>query len=225
MTDARDARARRSGAVAGLCPTTEANLGDGIFQRRAFFAPAALRHRQRFQRRIGVAEELSQLEYGQRLARRERNALGGAGGSAGARPLRARRGGRRAGARARRGRPGGWRPADIVSLDLGALPARPRANPRAWIFTNARAVDCVWSGGVEQVCGGRHRAREPVAARFARRSNSWRAHERAGPAASAHPHRDLGAHPFRRMAPRPSHPFEHELTAQYRCSRMTVTRR
>ena len=31
MDDAETAMLARSGAVAGLCPTTEANLGDGLF--------------------------------------------------------------------------------------------------------------------------------------------------------------------------------------------------
>ncbi len=36
MTDAETARLAASGAVAGLCQTTEANLGDGIFPLRAY---------------------------------------------------------------------------------------------------------------------------------------------------------------------------------------------
>src|SRR3546814_10635821 len=66
----------KSGAVAGLCPITEANLGDGIFPAGDFVAADG---------RYGVgsdsnilidaAEELRLLEYGQRLARRGRNLL------------------------------------------------------------------------------------------------------------------------------------------------------
>lgn len=68
------ARLARSGAVAGLCPTTEANLGDGLFPLGDYIAAGG---------RFGVgsdshvardpAEELRWLEYGQRLIRRERN--------------------------------------------------------------------------------------------------------------------------------------------------------
>ena len=64
----------RSGAVAGLCPTTEANLGDGLFPLEAFLAEGG---------RIGIGsdshvsqspvEELRWLEYGQRLAHQRRN--------------------------------------------------------------------------------------------------------------------------------------------------------
>jgi formimidoylglutamate deiminase len=63
----------RSGAVAGLCPTTEANLGDGVFPLGPYLAEGGS---------IGIGsdsnvslspvEELRWLEYGQRLALRRR---------------------------------------------------------------------------------------------------------------------------------------------------------
>lgn len=63
-----------SQAVVALCPTTEANLGDGLFPLREFLAQDG---------RIGIGsdsnvsvspvEELRWLEYGQRLALRQRN--------------------------------------------------------------------------------------------------------------------------------------------------------
>jgi len=65
-----------SGAVAGLCPSTEANLGDGIFPVQQYF---------RLGGRFGIgsdshvclnpAEELRLLEYVQRLLRTERNIM------------------------------------------------------------------------------------------------------------------------------------------------------
>nr|WP_091998197.1 formimidoylglutamate deiminase [Paraburkholderia lycopersici] len=66
----------KSGAIAGLCLTTEANLGDGIFPARDYleaggaFGVGSDSH-------IGVdwRAELRLLEYGQRLVRRERNVL------------------------------------------------------------------------------------------------------------------------------------------------------
>ncbi len=65
-----------SGAVAGLCPTTEANLGDGIFPGVDYLARGG-------QWGIGsdshvslnVVEELRWLEYGQRLRDTRRNRL------------------------------------------------------------------------------------------------------------------------------------------------------
>jgi formimidoylglutamate deiminase len=73
------ARLAASGAVAGLCLTTEAYLGDGLFPARDYLAAGG---------RIGVGSdshigvdwrsELRLLEYGQRLLRRERNVLASA---------------------------------------------------------------------------------------------------------------------------------------------------
>ena len=71
-----------AGAVAGLCPMTEANLGDGIFDARTYLA-----HGGRFgvgtdsNILIGPADELRQLEYAQRLSapgaqRRRHRAVG-----------------------------------------------------------------------------------------------------------------------------------------------------
>lgn len=63
-----------SGAVAGLCPTTEANLGDGLFPFRDFidqggsFGIGSDSHVS-----VSPVEELRWLEYGQRLVLRRRN--------------------------------------------------------------------------------------------------------------------------------------------------------
>ncbi|HYD16898.1 MAG TPA: formimidoylglutamate deiminase [Patescibacteria group bacterium] len=66
----------KSGAVAGLCPTTEANLGDGIFPLVKFFHEGG-----RFaigsdsHITVSVIEELRWLEYIQRLVYRERTLI------------------------------------------------------------------------------------------------------------------------------------------------------
>jgi len=87
-TDAEVAGMAASRAVVGLCPITEANLGDGIFP-----APPFLEQGGRF----GVgsdsnvlldgAEELRTLEYSQRLAQRARNVLARAEGQSTGRSL------------------------------------------------------------------------------------------------------------------------------------------
>ena len=70
------------GAVVGLCPTTEANLGDGLFPLGAFagaggrFAIGTDSHVSR-----SPVEELRLLEYGRRLATKRRGGLGGGGGA------------------------------------------------------------------------------------------------------------------------------------------------
>jgi formimidoylglutamate deiminase len=65
-----------SGAVAGLCLTTEANLGDGVFPAQEYLA-AGGRFGVGSDSHIGVdwRAELRLLEYGQRLVRRQRNVL------------------------------------------------------------------------------------------------------------------------------------------------------
>ncbi|MEM7440517.1 MAG: formimidoylglutamate deiminase, partial [Pseudomonadota bacterium] len=76
----------QSGAVAGLCPITEANLGDGPFN-----GPSYLAHGGRFgvgsdsNVRVALAEELRTLEYSQRLRDLGRNVLGDWDQSTGAR--------------------------------------------------------------------------------------------------------------------------------------------
>lgn len=63
-----------SGAVVGLCPTTEASLGDGVFPAAEFVrAGGRIAIGTDSNVSIDVAEELRWLEYVQRLALRERN--------------------------------------------------------------------------------------------------------------------------------------------------------
>jgi len=67
-------RAAQRGAVAGLCPTTEANLGDGIFEFNTWQG-----HKGKWgigsdsHITVHPAEDLMMLEYSQRLALRQRN--------------------------------------------------------------------------------------------------------------------------------------------------------
>jgi len=78
MTPEETTALARSGATAGLCPTTEGNLGDGIFPLLAYRAAGG---------RYGIggdshvardpAEELRLLEYAQRLTARRRNLVVG----------------------------------------------------------------------------------------------------------------------------------------------------
>jgi formimidoylglutamate deiminase len=64
----------QSGAVAGLCPTTEGNLGDGIFPLPDYLATGghfAIGGDSHIA--VDPAEELRMLEYSQRLSHRRRN--------------------------------------------------------------------------------------------------------------------------------------------------------
>ena len=161
----------RSGAVAGLCPITEANLGDGIFPATAFLdADGRFGVGSDSNIEITVAGELRLLEYAQRLVLRARNLCARRGGSTGAALFGAAAAG---GAQALGRRGGALAPgaaADIVSLKGDSPLIAGRADDAildTWIFGGAHdLVDRVWSGGCRVVSDGRHPRRETIAARF-----------------------------------------------------------
>jgi formimidoylglutamate deiminase len=184
-THATDAELRgmaASGAIVGLCPITEANLGDGIFP-----APALVD----LGGRMGIgsdsnilldaAEEVRILEYSQRLAHRARNVLAAAEGrstgrslfdavlSGGARALHSRGGGAK-GLKTGALQVGAL--ADIVSLAANHPALAERREDEildSWIFAAGRsAVDCVWRAGVKVVINGRHHRRDALLTRYRR---------------------------------------------------------
>jgi formimidoylglutamate deiminase len=74
MTVEETRRLAATGAVAGLCPTTEANLGDGIFPLKKYLdADGVIGIGSDSNISVSPVEELRWLEYGQRLATRHRN--------------------------------------------------------------------------------------------------------------------------------------------------------
>jgi formimidoylglutamate deiminase len=175
IDEAETRRLAESGAVAGLCPITEANLGDGIFPATGYLAAKG-----RFgigtdsNVSIGVCDELRQLEYSQRLRDRIRNAITGESPSTGRTLFEgAMRGGAQSlgVARSQTGiAPGAA--ADFFSLDIG-LPAFAERHGDAlldsFIFAGARgAIDGVWRAGRKWVANGRHVAHEEA-------SREWRA--------------------------------------------------
>ncbi|MFP5392095.1 MAG: formimidoylglutamate deiminase [Gammaproteobacteria bacterium] len=163
-----------SAAVAGLCPTTEANLGDGLFSLEAFIAANG---------RFGIGsdshvshspvEELRWLEYGQRLLHQRRNCAVGRGerrvsdflwrqalmGGAAAcgRPV----GALRAGARA-----------DLLVLDdlhPNLADAAPSDVLNRLIFSgNDNLIRDVMAGGRWVVRDHKHVAQEEIAQRYRR---------------------------------------------------------
>lgn len=162
-------RIAESGAVAGLCPMTEANLGDGIFPVDAFLDQGG---------RIGVgtdsnvridaAEELRLLEYGQRLTLRRRGVLARNGASTGRTMFDAALdGGHWAlGAKTPRLAPG--MPADIIALAADPCVSGDQMLDR-WIFTHGQqAVSAVWRSGRMVVSNGRHVRRDAIQRRFAK---------------------------------------------------------
>jgi formimidoylglutamate deiminase len=169
MTESETRRLARSGAVAGLCPITEANLGDGIFPAEAYLAQGG-----RFglgtdsNVQIDPAAELRALEYAQRLSGRSRNVLAREAGRSTGRDLfdAVLRGGAQAlGVAA--GLVEGT-PADIVTLDASHPSMAGRRGDAlldSWIFAGGR-IDCVWRWGRKVVEGGVHKARARTAGRY-----------------------------------------------------------
>ncbi|GLS35392.1 formimidoylglutamate deiminase [Mesorhizobium tianshanense] len=170
MTETETAAMAKSGAIAGLCPITEANLGDGTFA-----APLFKQHGGRFgvgsdsNVLIGLPDELRQLEYSQRLAHRARNVLAVASGSTGRALFDAALDGGSAALGAGPSRIAAGASADFVSLD-GNHPSLAGKTGDAvldvWIFANGTKVDCVWVHGKKLVSGGRHTRRDAIAERF-----------------------------------------------------------
>ena len=146
------ARMAKAGAIAGLCPITEANLGDGLFDVPDFLAQGG-----RFGVgsdslvRISAADELRTLEYGQRLIHRRRNVLGAAHRSTGQRLFDAALAG---------GRQAVGVAADDALVEL-------EGNIDYWLFSaDNTAIRSVRRNGVRLVENGRHKDRERIAARY-----------------------------------------------------------
>ncbi|MGN7292773.1 formimidoylglutamate deiminase [Rhizobium sp. SAFR-030] len=167
MTPGETQRMAATGAVAGLCPITEANLGDGIFNGAPYLAAGG-----RFgigsdsNVLISVPQELRQLEYSQRLSMKARNVMAEAGGSTGRMLFDGALAGGAAALQASAGLAPGAS-ADFVSLDLAdAGYLKDDQILDHWIFSTGISVDCVWVSGVRQVEKGRHQRREAISQRF-----------------------------------------------------------
>lgn len=172
MTADETRRLAKSGAVAGLCPITEASLGDGIFNGREFLAAAG---------RFGIgtdsnididaAAELRQLEYSQRLAYRARNVMASTEAESTGRRLftMALAGGAQALAQPI-GAIATGRRADIVVLDADHPNFASVGSEHwldSWVFVAGRsAVKSVFVGGNQVVVDGRHRKRDAIGRQY-----------------------------------------------------------
>ena len=225
----------QAGAVAGLCPVTEANLGDGIFDAPNYQARRPFRRRHRFQYPDRASEELRQLEYSQRLAQRAKRdgdqisvstgralydrALPGAAVALGVKSTG----------------PGGGFCRHRQSRRSRYRPCRPvrRCRPgqldfRRWTIACGLRLGRRAKGGTD----GRHHGGKPVASRF-RRLEGLLQHDcklKAGTKATPNAlyqriRGDIEAKILSGDWP-PGHkvPFEHELMETYDCSRMTVNK-
>jgi formimidoylglutamate deiminase len=173
----------RSGAVAGLCPTTEANLGDGIFpastwlQAGGYWGIGSDSHVS-----VSVADELRLLEYGQRLSHQQRNVLNQQDLAQTGRYLysAAVSGGARASARPIAGLQVGQQ-ADFVLLDatqplLAGMDAEAQLASYLFALSATQAIDSVWTAGLCRVRAGRHPLAGEAGLAFSRARQQCLAH-------------------------------------------------
>ncbi|NRP13227.1 MULTISPECIES: formimidoylglutamate deiminase [unclassified Aliiroseovarius] len=172
MTEAETRGLARSGAVAGLCPITESNLGDGIFNGTQFLADGGrVGFGSDSNVHIALFDELRTLEYSQRLRDRSRAALATQDRSTGrvlfdaANLGGAQAGGRDCGVLA----PG--MVADIIGLDLDNEWGANRSGDMALdtLIFGGHGQDCItdiWSAGRHVVKDGRHLARDRITMDF-----------------------------------------------------------
>ena len=172
MSDDEVRRVAMSGAVVGLCPTTEANLGDGVFPLEAYLdAGGSFGIGSDSHISVSPVEELRWLEYGQRLVTRHRNIASLADSPSVGETLYARA---LAGGAIASGAPIGCieagARADLVVLDETAplLAGRDAGHLiDTWLFAgNANLVRDVMVDGEWVVRDSRHRDEARIAVRY-----------------------------------------------------------
>ncbi len=169
-----------SGAIVGVCPVTEANLGDGIFDAISFAAKGgAFAIGSDSNVRICAAEELRMLEYSQRLRDRRRVLLTEDGKSCGRYlfEMAAKAGAQALGRNA--GTISAGATADLVALSTESPVLCGLSDDSildGWIFAgDSKCVKDVWAAGRHVVKDGRHIRRDDVAPRFSTLAKAIRA--------------------------------------------------
>lgn len=171
MTASETTRLGGSGAVAGLCPITESNLGDGIFNGVSYLnAGGAIAIGSDSNIRISLSEELRTLDYSQRLRDHSRAALATTDKSTGRRLYDsilaggAQAAARQSGAIA----VGMW--ADLLTLDHAHVDLFDREGDTlidCFAFAgDDRMVKDVWSAGRHLVSDGVHTSRDEIVSRY-----------------------------------------------------------
>ena len=172
MTASETRRLAVSGAIAGLCPTTEANLGDGLFNANDYLKAGG---------KLGIGsdshistspvEELRWFEYGQRLLHKTRNQLSGGRDRSTGRNLfdLAVAGGAQACAH-NAGEIATGKRADFVVLDHEHPLLVGRSGDEiidSWVFSgNANAVQDVYVGGEHVIRDGVHAKQDQINKHF-----------------------------------------------------------
>ena len=172
MTAEETRRLAQTGAIAGLCPITEANLGDGPFNGPGWrAAQGGFGVGSDSNIRISMVEELRTLEYGQRLRDLARNVLTDAGSTGETLYAAASQGGAQAlGRHAGQIAPGYL--ADLTAIDHThptLCPLTPANLLDGLIFAAPESVVTdVWSAGRHMVRAGRHIHRDRITGNWRR---------------------------------------------------------
>lgn len=172
MTETETLRLAKSSAIAGLCPTTEANLGDGVFPAVSFLkSGGAVAIGSDSHITISTAEDLRMLEYSQRLTGHTRNALADGPGRSTGRSLFDRT--CQSGAQALQQNMGSiaiGKRADFVVLEPEHHSLLGRCENDAldaWIFSGGnQCVRDVYVGGIQVVKDRRHFAATQIKRNF-----------------------------------------------------------
>ena len=166
MSNEETIKLAESGAVAGLCPLTEANLGDGTFNGFEYVSYGGKYGIGSDSNvRISLVEELRMLEYSQRLLRKTRNVMGESGSLGKSLYISALSGGAQALSRNSGSISSGqW--ADFLTLDSDNLAFFGSSEDEIldrWIFSAEDSlIRDVWSAGRQIVVEGRHVKHEQI---------------------------------------------------------------
>lgn len=161
----------KSGATAGLCPITEANLGDGIFNGQSFFANnGSFGVGSDSNVRISLNEELRMLEYSQRLKTQNRVIFATGDKSCGRVLLEhsALGGARALGRKTGSIEVGNY--ADLLSLDINNIDLQGKKGDElldSFIFSGGdNLVTDVWAAGRHLVRNGKHIHHEQISSAY-----------------------------------------------------------
>ena len=160
-----------SGAVAGLCPITEANLGDGIFDGFEYISSGGKYGIGSDSNvRISLTEELRMLEYSQRLFRKERNIMKDTSRSVGKSLYKSALSGGAQGLARNSGSIASGQWADLLTLNSDALTLYGSSEDEildSWIFSDDDSlIREVWSAGRQMVVEGRHVMHDQIEKQF-----------------------------------------------------------
>ena len=160
-------------AIVGLCPITEANLGDGIFDGLNWLNNGgSLAIGSDSNIRISLSEEIRALEYSQRLRDKSRASLATEDKSTARRIFdEILKGGAKA-AKRKTGeiKAGKW--ADLISLDenhINLIQAKDDMILDCFAFSsNDKMIKDVWSAGRHQVKNGHHINRDSIICEYSK---------------------------------------------------------